>query len=144
MSKSIIIEQEYPYSPNEVWDAITDQAELSKWLMNGTFEARVGSEFEFWWEKDGQRMGTTYGKVLEMDKPRKLSYTWDWGSDKTPGGTLVTFYLEPAGSGTKLRFEHTGFIEGADENVFTGAQYGWNSMLPKIANVIAKREKAAV
>jgi uncharacterized protein YndB with AHSA1/START domain len=143
MEKSIIIEQEYPHRIEDVWEAITDQEEIRQWLMNGTFEPQIGREFEFWWEKDGQRMGTTWGKVMEMDKPRKLSYTWDWGSESTPGGTLVTFYLEPtaAGNGTKLRFEHTGFKPGADENVFQGAQHGWNSMLPKIGTVIEKRKQ---
>ena len=142
MAKSIIIEQEYPYSPEQVWEALTDQSQIGQWLMNGTFEARLGHEFEFWWEHEGQRMGTTYGKVLELDKPRKLSYTWDWGSDATPGGTLVTFNLEPTASGTKLRFEHTGWVEGKDENVFSGAEHGWGMMLPRIAAVIANREKA--
>ena len=143
MGKSIIIEQEYPHSPEDVWDAITDQSQISQWLMNGTFEARVGAEYEFWWEKDGQRMGTTRGKVLEMQKPSKLSMTWDWGSDATPGGTILTYYLEPSATGTKLRLEHTGFQEGADENVFQGAKHGWSGMLPKIANVIAKRKQVA-
>ena len=67
----------------------------------------------------------TKGKVMEMVKPRKLSYTWNWGSD----GTLVTFYLDANGEGTKLRLEHTGFIEGQDEQVFQGASMGWKEKL---------------
>ncbi|SRR5579883_3363341 len=138
MEKSIIIEQEYPYSPEEVWDALTDQAQISEWLMHGTFQPRVGAEFELYWSGNDASKGATKGKVMEMVKPRKLSYTWDWGTN----GSLVTFFLEPTASGTKLRLEHTGFIEGKDEQVFQGASYGWNEKLPKISAAIAKRQKA--
>jgi uncharacterized protein YndB with AHSA1/START domain len=138
MEKSIIIEQQYPYSPEDVWEALTDQSQISEWLMSGTFEPREGAEFELYWSGNDGSKGMTTGKVMEMDKPRKLSYTWDWGTN----GSLVTFFLEPSEGGTKLRLEHTGFIEGKDEQVFTGASYGWNEKLPKIADVIANREKA--
>jgi uncharacterized protein YndB with AHSA1/START domain len=138
MRKSIIIEQEYPYSPEEVWDALTDQEQISEWLMNGTFQPRVGHEFELYWSgKDGSK-GMTKGKVMEIVKPRKLSYTWNWGTD----GTLVTFYLDATNTGTKLRLEHTGFVEGQDEQVFQGASQGWNSKLGNLGTLLSKREKA--
>ena len=139
MRKSIIIEQEYPYAPEDVWDALTDQSQISEWLMNGTFQAIPGSEFELYWSGNDGSKGMTNGKVMEVLKPRKLSYPWNWGTD----GTLVTFYLEPSGNGTKLRLEHTGFIEGQDEQVFQGASYGWNDKLKKIPDAIAKRKQVA-
>src|SRR5947209_7002546 len=108
MEKSIIIEQEYPYSVDEVWDALTDQSQISDWLMNGTFEPRTGADYEFYWSGNDGAKGMTRGKVVEVVKPKKLSYTWDWGVN----GSLVTFFLEPTAAGTKLRLEHTGFVEG--------------------------------
>lgn len=138
MSKSITIEQEYPYSPDEVWDAITDQSQIKDWLMHGTFEPRVGAEFEFYWQGTDASNGKTRGKVMEVAKPRKLSYTWDWDG----GSTLVTYHLEPSATGTKLRLEHTGFVEGQDDHVYQGALYGWNMNLPKIGDVLAKRSKS--
>src|SRR4051812_9831330 len=129
MEKSIIIEEQYPYSPDEVWEALTDQAQLSEWLMHGTFEPRMGAEFEFYWSGADASNGKTTGKVLEMVKPKKLSYTWGgWNA----GGTIVTFFLEPAAGGTKLRLEHTGFVEGQDDNVFQGATHGWKEKLSKL------------
>ena len=136
MGKSITIEQEYPYSPNEVWDALTDQTLLSDWLMHGTFEPRVGAEFDFYWSGTDASNGSTHGKVMEMDKPNKLSYTWGWGA----GGTLVTFFLEPTAKGTKLRLEHTGFTD-QDEQVYQGALYGWKGKLPNLGITIAKQQK---
>jgi uncharacterized protein YndB with AHSA1/START domain len=141
MEKSIVIEEQYPYTPDEVWDALTDQAQLSEWLMNGNFQPRVGSEFELYWQGTDASNGMTRGKVLEMVKPKKLSYTWEWGSKETPS-TVVTFFLEPASGGTKLRLEHTGFIEGKDENVYQGSDSGWKYMLTRIPASIEKRQKA--
>ena len=137
MEKSIVIEQEYPYTPEEVWEALTEQSSISDWLMHGTFQPKVGSEFELYWSGTDATNGKTTGKVIELDKPRKVSYTWDWGTR----GSLVTFFLEPTATGTKLRLEHTGFIEG-DEHVYQGALYGWNMNLPKIAVAIAKKQAA--
>jgi len=138
MQKSITIEQQYPYSPEEVWDALTDQSQLDDWLMHGTFQPRVGAEFEFYWSGNDASKGSTRGKVLEMVKPKKLSYTWEWGAD---GKTVVTFSLEPANGGTKLRLEHTGFRE-QDEQVYQGTVSGWNGKLAGLPATIAKRQKA--
>jgi hypothetical protein len=41
--------------------------------------------------------------VVEVDEPRVLSYSWGGK------GSVVTFRLEPAAGGTRLRLEHKGF-----------------------------------
>lgn len=138
MEKSIVIEHEYPYTPDEVWEALTDQSSISDWLMHGTFTPKVGAEFEFYWSGTDASNGKTTGKVLELDKPKKLSYTWGWGS----GETVVTYHLEPTASGTKLRLEHTGFVVDKDDHVYQGALYGWNMNLPRISDAIAKKQAA--
>ncbi|MDP4198554.1 MAG: SRPBCC domain-containing protein [Bacteroidota bacterium] len=139
MNKSIIIEEQYPYSPDEVWEALTDQSQLDEWLMHGTFQPRVGAEFELYWSGNDSSKGMTRGKVMEMVRPHKLSYSWDWGADST----LVTFFLEPNASGTKLRLEHTGFVEGKDENVYQGTVSGWMGKLKtSLPASISKRQNA--
>ncbi|HWF43096.1 MAG TPA: SRPBCC domain-containing protein [Candidatus Kapabacteria bacterium] len=138
-TKSIVIEEQYPYTPDEVWDALTDQSQLNEWLMEGTFQPRVGAEYEFYWVSKAEKdKGFTRGKVLEVIKPKKLSYSWDWGSS----GTVVTFFLEPVADGTKLRLEHTGFDAEKDENVYQNTTGGWTSKLAKLPDIIAKRQKA--
>jgi uncharacterized protein YndB with AHSA1/START domain len=139
MEKSIIIEQEYPHSQEDVWEALTDQSYLNDWLMQGNFVPRVGAEFEFFWSGNDASNGSTHGTVVEAIKPNKLSYTWGWGE----GSTLVTFFLEPSGAGTKLRLEHTGFVEGKDEHVYQGASYGWNRNLAALPAAIEKRKNVS-
>ena len=101
MNKSVIIEEQYPYSQEEVWDALTDQSQLDEWLMHGTFQPRVGAEFELYWSGNDSSKGVTRGRVLEMVKPSKLSYTWNWGADDT----VVTFFLEPSADGKIRQFQ---------------------------------------
>jgi uncharacterized protein YndB with AHSA1/START domain len=52
--------------------------------------------------------GTVACEVLEVDRPRRLAYTWKGGGNAIPA-TTVTWILEPAPGGTLLRLEHTGF-----------------------------------
>ncbi|MDP4198553.1 MAG: SRPBCC domain-containing protein [Bacteroidota bacterium] len=131
MQKSIIIEQHYPCSPDEVWDALTDQSQISEWLSDSTFEPRLGAEFEFRWSKDGQS-GVTHCKILELVRPQKLSYTWEKPSWST-NVTVVTYYLEASNGGTILRLEHVGFVEGKDDQVYQGATNGWDEKLAALS-----------
>jgi uncharacterized protein YndB with AHSA1/START domain len=45
--------------------------------------------------------------MLEAREPTRLRYTWIDSDQGTP--TVVSWALEPLGSGTRLTFEHTGF-----------------------------------
>ncbi len=103
MRRELNFEAVYPNPPGEVWRALTDPKRLADWLMENDFTPRVGHKFQF-------RMKTGLGiertiecEVLEVDEPRTLSYRWG------AGGSVVTFRLEPAGEGTRLRLEHKGF-----------------------------------
>src|SRR5688500_10340173 len=49
--------------------------------------------------------------VVEADPPRRFSFRWvsdDDGPPRPGSSLLVTFDLEPSGSGTLLRFSETG------------------------------------
>jgi uncharacterized protein YndB with AHSA1/START domain len=68
-------------------------------------------------------------EVLEIDEPRRLSYTWV-GDPKHPP-TVVTWTLEPTAAGTRLRLEHAGFQgwRGLFLRWILGS--GWKGMLRK-------------
>ena len=72
--------------------------------------------------------------MLEIDPPRRLVYSWV--SNKVD--TIVRFELEPVGSGTKLRFEHTGFkgMDGAMAKFFMSS--GWKSKLSTVVPKLAE------
>ena len=45
--ESIVNEFYLPYTPEQVWRALTDSAALERWLMPNDFAARVGHRFTF-------------------------------------------------------------------------------------------------
>jgi uncharacterized protein YndB with AHSA1/START domain len=71
-------------------------------------------------------MNTVGGRILEVDRPVLLAYTWNPSWDAS-GETPVRSTLEPIASGTRLRAVHSGFVIGSD-SVNRFAQ-GWPSVL---------------
>ena len=82
----------YPHPPDDVWRALTDPVALAEWLMPSNFEPRVGHEFQFQTTpRPGFRFdGTIRCKVVALDAPRRLVYSWRAGSLDT----VVTWTLE--------------------------------------------------
>lgn len=101
----------YPYSPQRVWQAITNRHALAQWLMENDFEPRVGHKFRFEPQPHQGFHEAIHCEVIELDEPRRLSYTWRGGlSGKL---TIVTWRLVPVEGGTQLQMEHTGFERNA-------------------------------
>jgi uncharacterized protein YndB with AHSA1/START domain len=97
----------YPYSPERVWQAITNRRVLAQWLMENDFEPRLGHKFQFQPEPNQGINEAIHCEVVELDKPRSLSYTWRGGFIGKP--TIVTWRLIPVEGGTQLQLEHKGF-----------------------------------
>ncbi|HXE74390.1 MAG TPA: SRPBCC domain-containing protein [Candidatus Xenobia bacterium] len=105
MKRDLSFEAFYPHPPEKVWRALTDREAIQQWLMENTFEPRVGHKFQFRAKPQPGWSGIVDCEVLEFDPPRRLSYTWKNESLDTK----VTWILEPAPGGTRVRLEHTGF-----------------------------------
>lgn len=97
----------YPHSPERVWLAIADRRALAAWLMDNDFEPRLGHKFRFQAQPLPGLNRTIDCEVIELDRPRRLSYTWRGGDLDKP--TIVTWTLEPVEGGTQLQIEHIGF-----------------------------------
>ena len=122
MSHPLRIEREavYPHSPERVWRALVDPAELAAWLMPNDFVPEVGREFAL----ETGAIGTINGEVLEIDEPRRLRCRWSG----VFGDTEVTFELSPDGDGTRLRVVHDGWVEPVPSE-WTGFNDGWKQKL---------------
>ena len=123
--ESIVNELYLPYSPEQVWRALTDSAALAQWLMPNTFEARVGHRFTFRTEPVPPYFdGIVNCEVKELDSPMRLAYSWTGGPLVD---TLVNYTLRPQGAGTMLHFEHSGFDTAipAVRFVKAGLSQGW-------------------
>jgi uncharacterized protein YndB with AHSA1/START domain len=112
----------YPHSPERVWRALVDPAELAAWLMPNDFAAEVGKEFSL--ETNDDAIGTIQCEVLELDEPKLLRCRWSAAF----GDTEVTFELFPEGDGTRLRVVHDGFTEPVRPK-WVGFDDGWTQKL---------------
>jgi uncharacterized protein YndB with AHSA1/START domain len=101
--------RDYPHPPAKVWRALTDPALIARWGMRPEgFAPVVGTRFRFVARPNPGRRGFVECEVLEVRPPSLLRYSWV-GNEKSPA-TYVAFRLEPHEGGTRLTFEHTGFV----------------------------------
>jgi uncharacterized protein YndB with AHSA1/START domain len=126
---AIELEIEYPHPPQRVWRALTERAALAGWLMPNDFSPRLGHEFTFRVEKAEGWSGVVHCRVVAIEEPRLVAYTWSGGSPLPE--TLVSFTLEPTASGTRLRLVHSGFAAGGPPalSVRDILASGWGSTL---------------
>jgi uncharacterized protein YndB with AHSA1/START domain len=128
-------------APADVWRALTEPELIARWLMQNDFAAEEERSFTL---RDKPRMfwdGIVKGRVLEVDEPRRLTYTWTDTSDMPE--TVVSWFLQPRGEGTKVMLSHTGF-RGL-KNVVLGRllERGWKDMLENGLPAVTKDERAA-
>lgn len=125
-----------PHAPQKVWRAITDPALLAEWLLpvaQGTLEP--GAVFLFKTQPYPGWDGTVNCRVLEIDAPKKLSYSWVVGAMEL--NTVVTFTLAPTASGTRLTIVQSGFTP-SQKQASGGARYGWKMMGGRLIDLLAR------
>jgi uncharacterized protein YndB with AHSA1/START domain len=133
-TESISFEFDLPHSPEKVWRALTDPVLLAEWLLPVVdLELEPGAAFTFRRPPLPGWDGIVNCRILEIDAPRKLSYTWVVGDMDT----VVTFTLAPTASGTRLSLVQSGFKPDQKQN-FGGARYGWKMMGGKLVGLLAR------
>ena len=131
---TITFEFDLRHAPEKVWRALTEPALLAEWLLPVfDLEWKKGSAFTFRRDPLPGWDGIVNCRVLEIEAPRRLSYTWLVGDMDT----VVTFTLTPTPSGTRMSLVQSGFREDQKKN-WGGARYGWNLMGGKLLDVLAK------
>jgi uncharacterized protein YndB with AHSA1/START domain len=129
---SIAVERSLPHAPAKVWRALTQGALIEDWLMKNDFEPVVGHAFTL----NSQPMpphwdGVIRCKVLEVEPPTRLVYSWEaFGVD-----TRVTYTLTAEGAGTHLKVEQAGFDPQRQDNI-RGATYGWTRFTGQLEQVL--------
>jgi len=128
MTRSVTVEREFAHPPEKLWRALTQPELIQEWLMKNDFVPNVDHAFTLQGD-----WGSVACRVLEVDPPRTLAYTWDaMGLAST-----VTWTLTPTARGTHLRMEQEGFrLE--QEQAYQGARYGWQKFFGSLETVLAR------
>ena len=125
---TVTVEREMAHPPEKIWRALTQRPLIEDWLMPNDFEPVVGRKFTLrgdWGSVDCQ--------VLTVEPSRTLSYTWSaMGLE-----SVVTWTLTPAGNGTHLRMEQSGFRPD-QEQAYQSAKYGWAQFFGKLEKVLVR------
>ncbi len=127
-TRTVTVEREFAHPPEKLWRALTQPHLIEAWLMKNDFVPALHHRFKL-----SADWGAVDCEVLEIEPNRSLSYTWAaMGLD-----SVVTWTLTPAGAGTHLKMEQTGFQPGQDA-AYNGAKYGWNKFTAALDEVLAK------
>ncbi|ROP72355.1 SRPBCC domain-containing protein [Curtobacterium sp. PhB115] len=112
--------QTYPTTPEDLWDAVTDAARISRWMAPLDGDLRLGGHWTAHFD-DGSAF--TAGTVTACDAPTSYTTTWQAnGEDET---TLVV-RVEAVPDGAALRLEH-------DRVASRNYGAGWHTYLELLA-----------
>ena len=134
------VERRIAAPPEQVFDAWLDPKAAGRWLFatpDGTMERveiepRVGGRFVIA-ERRGDELAEHFGEYVEIDRPRRLVFTFATSVDETP--TQVTVTLEPDGEATRLTLVHEMDAKWADYADQT--RQGWTTILEGLARNLA-------
>lgn len=136
--RDIVVEQVLPHSPAVIWKALTSAELIARWLMPNDFEAVVGKRFSFTTRPIGDWDGVVQCEVLEVEPERRLVYSWKGGADSGAARRLdsvVTWMLEPAAGGVRVRMVHAGFRSPGNDFAYDAMRPGWGRVLDRISEV---------
>lgn len=145
MAKEIKHSFFFPHPIEVVWDYLTKPELVAQWLMENDIKPVVGHEFQFR-SKPVPAIefdGIVYCKILEVQPPQQLSYTWNC-SPADIGykiNTVVQWNLVPKDNGTELLLHQTGFKEQDNEAFYQAMHGGWVKQIEKLTvnlNAIVK------
>lgn len=123
----IQLSQYINHPPAKVWKALTDPEMIAKWWAPGDVRAEVGHKFTL----DMGKWGQQPCEVLEVQPERLLSYSF-------AEGMIITWTIEPKGTGTQLNLVHSGFDLNSPlgKTAYEGMSKGWPTILERIEDAI--------
>jgi uncharacterized protein YndB with AHSA1/START domain len=136
-TREIVVDDVLPHAPEKVWRALTTAEIIGKWLMPNDFEPVVGKRFTFTTRPIGAWDGVVHCEVLEVAPLRRLVYSWKGGADDSRLDSVVTWTLQPEGTGTRLRMVHAGFRSPQNDFAYGAMSPGWQRIVGKINEIAA-------
>jgi uncharacterized protein YndB with AHSA1/START domain len=130
-------------TPEKLWEALTSSEFSKRYWFNTELKSdwKVGSPFAL------VMNGTTtdVGEVLEVDRPRRLSYTFHHvlsEAARKERPTKVVFNLEPHGKLVKLTLTHEDFEAGSV--ILDGISKGWPAILSSLKSMLESGTALAI
>jgi uncharacterized protein YndB with AHSA1/START domain len=130
-------------TPEKLWEALTSSEFSKRYWFNTELRTdwKIGSRFAL------VMNGTTtdVGEILEVDPPRRLSYSFKHVLNdemRNEIATKVVFTIEPHGKLMKLTLTHEGFAEGS--KLLDGISKGWPAILSSLKSLLERGTALAI
>jgi uncharacterized protein YndB with AHSA1/START domain len=128
----------------QVWEALTSPEFTRRYFHQTDIESdwQDGSDVIYY---NQDRSIAVKGKVLEVDRPHKLCFTWHVHYDKAAfeeGPTRVTFTLEQVEDTTKLTMLHDDFVD--DSVLLPNITEGWIAIMSNLKTLLETGETLGI
>ena len=130
----------YDATPETLFDAWTMPETLVTFLGPGDvkitdlkMDVRPGGKYSLVMNPPDQEPMPLSGEYREVDRPRRLSFTWTWEEDRPDDQilTLVTLEFVPKGKQTEVILTHRGFKSEESRENHT---HGWTAILDALTS----------
>ena len=117
-----------------MWEALTDPDLTARyWAHSNVSDWHVGSRWEHQ-RVDGSGIADVIGTVLESERPRRLTMTFDAPGDSPPEGpSKVTFDIEPYHEIVRLTVTHEDL---ADRDALEASSAGWPAVCANLKSLL--------
>jgi uncharacterized protein YndB with AHSA1/START domain len=121
---TLIFVRELRHSPERVWTALTDPAEIDQWAPYAASRPLAETGDATLTMVDGSERTDLPAVVITAEEPRLLEFTW--GEDR------LRWELEPTAAGTRLTLRHTSPHAGIEAMVAAG----WHICVDVLAKLL--------
>ncbi|MEQ8624246.1 MAG: SRPBCC domain-containing protein [Vicingaceae bacterium] len=132
---SIVKSQWFKQPIDKVWKAITENNQVSQWLVPTNFKAEVG--FNYYLQDPKGECNVVTGTVKKAT-PYSLEYTWI-NEEVKEVETLVSWELIEEKGGTLLKMAHSGiakYQEAVKAKMAESYTAGWNRCFDNITSLL--------
>lgn len=124
-------------SPEKVWEGFVS-AESNRVIFAGAelkTDLKPGSSMEWVGPgPDGKPIAYVRGKVLQVDAPRLLQYTFAMGPNPNPKPSRATIELVPESEATQVTVTHDEWAD--DDPAYAACADGWPRILSRLKTLI--------
>ncbi len=138
----VTVQHNFPVVSERVFDAWLDPAMIGTWMMgrgvrdedllHAKIDARVGGRFSFLVRRQGQEIDHI-GTYLEIDRPRRLVFTWGTVQDGATSRVIIDIAATPGGCALTLTHE----MDAAWAPMQDRIRDSWAKMLGSLGTALA-------
>ena len=133
MTDRVELQREIDADRAAVFGLVATTEGLRSWLDDAEIDARVGGAVRL-----ALRDAEAVGKVLALDPPQHISFTWQWVGEAAAGG-VVAFDAIDHGARTHLTVRHVGLRNRAAVEQHEELWRYWLNRLIEVARNLPRK-----